>query len=46
LFERTKCAIAEVTLIIPSVLLLGQNAGQSFAIEVHPVVMGAINAIG
>ena len=45
LLDRAKCAIAEIALVIPGVGLLGQDAGQSLAIEVDPLITGPIDAV-
>jgi hypothetical protein len=37
--------VTEVALIIPRVGLLGEDARQSFTVEIHPLVIGSINAV-
>ena len=36
----------EIALVEPTVGLLGQNAGESFTIQVHPLIAGAVETIG
>ena len=43
--ERPERAVAEIALVVPGVGLLGQDAGQSLAVEIDPSVSGAVDAL-